>query len=354
MVKWFQHIIVWMLLLFSIGTASAQIAMPDTVCVGITRVYQVNDAATPSTYTWKIGGVTQSSTSHSLTVTWNTAGVYQLTVQEHALNGCDGDIRSGLVVVNPLPIANAGNDVNVCAGKNIQLNGSGGSTYQWSPPTYLSSSTIANPSLVLPSLGTLTYSLMVTDANGCKALKSDTMLIHVLPSVNVFAGRDTSIAVNQPLQLNATDPDNAGFISYMWSPPFGLNNSLIKSPIAILNRDITYIVTATTADGCKATDDINIRIFQAPEVFVPNAFTPNHDGLNDLFRPVMVGIRELKYFIVYNRYGQEIYRTSTIGAGWDGMVKGQMQNTGSFVWAVEAIDYRGISIKKNGSVILIK
>lgn len=348
-----RHIIL-LLLVFSFTQSAAQVSMPDTVCVGATRLYHVNDASVPSTYTWKIDGITQSVTRNEISITWSTAGVFRLTVQEHSAGGCDGDIRSGLVYVNPLPVANAGPDASTCFGKNIQLHGSGGAIYQWSPATYLSNTGIANPFVVLPPVGTLNYYLTVTDANGCKALNSDTVTITVSPAVNVFAGRDTSIAMNQPLQLNATDINNAGFVNYTWTPSFGLNNTRIKNPVAVLNRDITYTVTATTIAGCEAKDDITVKVFLGPEIYVPNAFTPNHDGLNDVIRPILIGIKELKYFAVYNRYGQEVYRTSVQSAGWDGMINGKMQNTGAYIWSAEAIDYRGHTITRNGTVILIK
>jgi gliding motility-associated-like protein len=359
MFKSLQHIIVSAVLLLSFTKATAQIAMPDTVCIGTNRIYKVNDAVTPSTYTWKIDGVLQTSVKNDISITWSTPGVFQLTVQEHPLNGCDGDIKSGLVHVIAPPVANAGPDAVVCFENTARLNGSGGAFYQWSPSTYLSNPAIANPTIISPPQGRLTYFLNVTNANGCKSIKSDTVVITILPPVKVFAGNDTSIAVNQPLQLNAVDVNNSGFTNYLWSPSSGLNNSGIKNPVALFNNTIgnngiTYKLTVRTINGCQATDDINIKVFVLADIYVPNAFTPNKDGLNDVLRPILVGIKELKYFAVYNRYGQQVYITTVPGKGWDGMVKDEMQNTGAFAWVAEAIDYKGNVIKKNGMAILIK
>jgi gliding motility-associated-like protein len=353
MYKLFQYIIVLLTLLCSLPQAIAQIAMPDTVCAGTSRIYKVNDATVLSTYTWKINGVTQASTKNDINIIWNTAGTFQLTVQEHSLIGCDGDIKSGLVYVNPLPVANAGPDVTICFGNTFRLNGSGGSVYQWSPSTYLSNTATANPIATFPFAGTYKYVLSVS-SNGCKSLKNDTVAVTMLPPVSVFAGNDTLITINQPLQLNAIDVNNSGFINYTWSPSFGLNNALIKDPVAILNNNITYTVTAKTAEGCTAKDDIAIKVFAAPEIYVPNAFTPNKDGVNDLLRPILTGIKELKYFAVYNRYGQQIYITTVPGQGWNGLVKGEMQNTGAFVWIAEAVDYKGNILKRNGIALLVK
>jgi gliding motility-associated-like protein len=339
--------------------ANAQLPMPDSVCVGSTKRYHVNDATVPSTYIWKINGITQSSTSYEIFVTWATDGVYTISVQEENASGCKGQLEQGVVYVLPIPIPNAGPDAAICFENTARLNGSGGAIYQWSPSTYLSNPAIANPIIISPPQGALTYFLNVTNAKGCKSIKSDTVVITILPPVKVFAGNDTSIAINQPLQLNAFDVNNSGLINYLWSPSSGLNNNNIKNPVALFNstignNGITYKLTARISNGCQATDEINIKVFVKADIYVPNAFTPNKDGLNDVLRPILVGIKELKHFAVYNRYGQQVYITTVPGKGWDGMVKGEMQNTGAFAWAAEAIDYKGSVIKKKGMAILIK
>ena len=98
--KQLRYSIGLMLLFIGISQAFAQSALPDTVCVGATKKYTVNDATVPSTYTWKINGITQSVTKNEISINWNTAGVFQITVQERNAAGCDGDIQSGMVVVN--------------------------------------------------------------------------------------------------------------------------------------------------------------------------------------------------------------------------------------------------------------
>src|SRR5450759_245698 len=101
MFKRLQHIIVSVLLLISSTQAFAQLAMPDTVCVGATKIYTVNPLNPPgSTYTWQLDGATQPATTNQISITWNTQGTFTLTGQEHGAGGCDGNIQSGLVVVN--------------------------------------------------------------------------------------------------------------------------------------------------------------------------------------------------------------------------------------------------------------
>jgi hypothetical protein len=209
--------------------ANAQLPMPDSVCVGSTKRYHVNDATVPSTYIWKINGITQSSTSYEIFVTWATDGVYTISVQEENASGCKGQLEQGVVYVLPIPIPNAGPDAAICFENTARLNGSGGAIYQWSPSTYLSNPAIANPIVISPPQGALTYFLNVTNAKGCKSIKSDTVVITVLPPVKVFAGNDTSIAINQPLQLNAFDVNNSGLINYLWSPSSGLIIAILKT-----------------------------------------------------------------------------------------------------------------------------
>lgn len=354
MIKFLRHIIILVLMFINFSKLMAQAAMPDTVCTGTTRLYQVNDATKPSSYTWKIDGVVQSSVRNELTVTWTTPGVFVVTVQEHGINGCDGDTRSGIVNVIAPPESNAGPDAVVCYGNSFRLNGSGGAIYQWSPATYLSNPAVSNPVVNIPLPGTYQYFLNVTTANGCKSSKWDTVLITILPPVKVFAGRDTLIVVNQPLQLNAIDINGSGVINYVWSPSFGLNNSFIKDPVAVVNRDITYVVTARTVNGCEGRDEISIKVFNGPDIFVPTGFTPNGDGLNDIFKPVYAGIRELKYFSVYSRWGELVFTTTNLSAGWNGMYKSQRQDGNVFVWQVEGVDYNGHVIRKKGTVALIR
>lgn len=350
----FRHILLLILSLMVISRSIAQVAMPDTVCIGTTRTYNVNNAAVPSTYTWRIDGTLQSSSSNQLRVTWNNAGNYTITVQEHSVvTGCDGDLKSGNVYVIAPPVANAGPDITACFGKNISLGGSGALTYLWSPSNYLSSPFVANPGVIQAPTGTHIYTLNVS--NGvCTSVKPDTVVVRITAAPKVFAGNDTAVAMNQPLQMNVIDLQNVGFVSYSWSPSFGLNNPGIRNPVAVTDRDITYVVTVKTADGCQGGDDIRVKVFAKADLYVPTAFTPNNDGLNDFAKVIPVGIKELKYFSIFNRWGELVFTTTDASRGWDGKWGGIIQPNAVFVWEAKGIDYKGSVISKQGTVTLIR
>ncbi len=87
---------------------------------------------------------------------------------------------------------------------------------------------------------------------------------------------------------------------------------------------------------------------------MPNAFTPNGDGKNDVLRPIAVGMKQFDFFRVFNRWGQEVFSTQINGKGWDGSINGVPQTTGAYVWWVKATDYKGMPYFKKGTVTLIK
>ena len=253
------------------------------------------------------------------------------------------------VKVVPYPQVNAGADVAICFGDIIQLNGStDGSSFRWSPTTALSNPNILNP-FASPQVP-VRYILTATDTLGCPKPTRDTVLVFVVPPVQAFAGNDTFIVIGQPLQLQAS-----GGQVYSWSPPTGLNKVDIANPVATLTSNQTYVVRVSTPEGCFAFDTVNVRVFTTPPgFFVPNAFTPNNDGRNDIFRPIAVGISKLDYFNVYNRWGQLVYSTNQLGKGWDGQLKGREQPSGVYVWVTKAQIYTGAPITQKGTVTLIR
>jgi len=257
------------------------------------------------------------------------------------------------VTVLPAPTASAGAADTICSGKSTELQGSGGVTYQWSPATYLSDPTTADPIVEQPGRS-ITYSLTVFGADGCASVQSASQLVYVTPPPVVFAGDDTAVLAGQPVPLDAIDVNNSGFTQYVWSPASGLTNAAVKDPTAQITGNITYTVTATTADGCSGAGSIVIAVVGSSNIVVPNAFTPNGDGHNDVLKVDAIGIRDFKYFSVFNRWGQEVFTTSNQGIGWDGMRGGQVQPPGVYVWAAMGLDFSGRTVLRKGTVILIR
>ncbi len=252
----------------------------------------------------------------------------------------------------PYPVADAGADTVICYNTPAFLKGShDGSSFIWSPVSSLINSNTLNPT-AYPS-STTTYMLTSLDTRGCPKPGYDTVLVTVLPKIRPYAGNDTLVVVGQPLQLNAE-----GGVNYFWSPPTGLNNPAIKNPIGIYGEEIDslrYTVKVFNEIGCYDSAFVSVKVFKTnPYVFVPSAFTPNGDGLNDVIRPIAVGVQQIKYFRIFNRWGQLLFHTTTNEQGWDGKISGTPQGSNVFVWMVSAIDYLGKPIFLKGTVTLIR
>lgn len=255
--------------------------------------------------------------------------------------------------------------ISICYGKTATLNATIniGTNYTWSNPAIVSggnASFTALPYAFTASAAPVSSTKLVLIVNnaGCPNAFRDTVRINVISPVKVFAGNDTAVIVGQPLQLNAkvNKPDVTRFA---WSPTTGLQNTAIANPLAVYNdqspASILYRITATTSDGCEGSDDIMVKIFKTgTDIFMPSAFTPNGDGRNDQIIPICVGIKQLNYFRVYNRWGQLIYSTSMIGSGWDGRLKGSVQGASNYVYVVQGVDYTGRVITKRGNVVLVR
>lgn len=270
-----------------------------------------------------------------------------------ATQGICSETDSVTILVNPAPVGKAGTDTAICFGKSMQLNGTGGVNYTWSPATYLDNPDVSDP-IVMNPVSTITYTLQVSDANNCKSLQDASLTITVTPQAKVFAGNDTSILINQPLQLNATDVNTSGFNQYTWTPSYGLNNSSIQNPLAVISQNTVYTVIASTPDHCESADTISIKVFSVSDIYVPSAFTPNGDGRNDILKAIPIGIKQFRYFAVFNRWGQRVFYTENPGVGWDGIINGRQQDIGTYVWMTAGMDFQGNAIERKGTVILIR
>lgn len=352
MFKMAAHIILVVLLVMSNQQLFAQNTMPDTVCVGATRVYSVSGSSSLSTFTWWIEGNPQPGNTNVLNKTWSVPGFYMITVQEHSADGCDGDIRSGLVYVEANDKPFAGDNATVCFGAQARLHGSGAENYSWSPSDFLSDPNISDPVASIPVAGSFTYVLTAPGNSVCRVNSSDTVVITVLPEAIISAGDDTVTGFNQPVQLHARDVNGTGFSSYSWSPSLSLNDWQLQSPVATPGADVTYAVTAITSNGCIATDAVTVRVSRMADIYVPTAFAPN--GTNRLLHAIPVGIKEFRFFAIYNRFGELVFKTNKPSEGWDGKFKGIVQNSGGFVWMVEGVGYNGRVISKKGNVVLLR
>jgi len=256
------------------------------------------------------------------------------------------------VTAIPYPDVRTIADTSVCYGDPVQLFAEGGAYYTWTPAIAINNFSIPDP-VVSPPV-TTTYTVSVTDTLGCPKPTIKDVLVRVIPPVPAFAGNDTAVVLEQPLQLQAT-----GAEFYKWYPGAYLSDTSISNPVAVFDADVgefhTYSVKVSTPEGCFAYDTINVRVFRTmPDIFVADAFTPNGDYLNDVFHAYPVGIKQFDYLRIFNRWGQLMFSTTNPEEGWDGKHNGREQASDTFVWMVSGTDYLGKRILKKGTLVLMR
>ncbi len=198
---------------------------------------------------------------------------------------------------------------------------------------------------LLAGVGTHQLKYVFTAQNGCADSASRSITVFATPTVN--AGRDTIILAGGMVQLQAQAAGTG--LDYRWTPISYLSDPQIANPIASPNDDILYTLTVSSNQGCLAADNIFIKVLQLPEI--PNAFTPNADGYNDVWN-----IRYLESYTnatveIFNRYGQQVYYSVGYANPWDGRFKSVELPMGTYYYIINPGNGRKAM---TGAVTLIK
>ncbi len=263
-------------------------------------------------YTWDNGlGV---GDAHTVAPTTTTS--YVVTGDDG--NGCS-ETDDIVVTVNNLPVANAGADDSFCDGQgSVTITASGGITYNWD------NALGGGPSHTVAPSSTTTYTVTVTDVNGCE--DTDDVLISVLPLPDVNAGQDQVICEGDQTTLTAT-----GAISYTWNSLGNGSNQVVQPEI-----EETYIVTGTDINGCTNSDDVIVSTQKCTcPLFIPNAISPNNDAANDEWIIEGIDCFDLKNVRVYNRYGGLVYESSNYQTPWNGKRNGEPMPVAVYYYVVE-------------------
>ena len=307
------------------------------LCIGDTLV--LGDPNSFGNIIWSTGETTPTIRVHQ-------SGTYWV---ELIGSGCGTGSDTIKVFFNDLPeVSIDKGDTSICKGANLLLNASGAQTYSWEPSNLLDN---PNSSTVqVNSSTTTTYYLNGQDQNGCINQDSVTITIRELPDVKITS-ETTEVSCSQlSVQLYAN-----GAESYLWSPGKLFNDSTISSPIATpVDVATTFYVVGTDAFGCEGIDSIEILSFASSIFFVPTAFSPNNDGINDVFVPVIYCDFELTLFTVFNRWGQVVFSTSNANEGWDGKFRNKTSDGGVYYWYIRGKSRSGIITTRKGDVTLIR
>ena len=323
----------------------------DTLCLGQTDSLFAYHSDTLS---WSPAATLSCATCDTV-IANPTATTLYIARANNALN-CPVFDSTLITVFQPFVASAVTSPVYVCINDSVQINAlPAGKIITWSPNTNISNLNAYNPFVSPP--GNTTYTAALTDSVGCF---SDTTFVNVitksLPLVN--AGSDQILPHNSMFTIRPLYGSNV--VSYQWSPADSLNCSTcpITSGTALQSQQFTIKVTSDS--GCVAKDVINIFIeCKFANLLMPSAFTPNRDGKNDFYYPLTRGIKLVKKFTVFNRYGQAIFERSNFLPnnrllGWDGKYKGIDQNADSFIYVMETICDLGELISRKGTFLLLR
>ncbi len=309
--------------------------------------------ATPSgpgslfTFTWSNGSIQSMATGL-------VAGNYSVTISNE--KGCTATASANLLEPTDIQAEFTTNEItclDAADGGIISiLQVTGGNP----PYTYSADGSFFGQDTDLMGYAAGTNSFFVQDAGGCvKEFMADI----VGPAELVIdLGNDKTIDIGDSVKLQLTSSEPLS--SYLWSPIEGLSCTDCSSPIVAPISSGSYSVTVTTADGCTASDEIFITVNSNQNVYIPNAFSPNNDGLNDEFMPFTgSSVRSIKSFIIFDRQGNQVFESKNMllnqpGAGWNGEFRGKAMQPAVFVWLAEIEFFDGKVQRYSGDVTLVK
>lgn len=296
---------------------------PDTsFCMGDSVIFNAGNQF--SSYTWSNG----SAASY---IVAKTAGLYMLDAM--STEGCHS-LDTVLVNILSNPVVTLDHNNTLCAGGSRLLDAGNFASYLWNDGS-------RGKTLQVDKQGT--YIVSVTDKNGCRG--NDTCVItRIVPLPSGFLPKDTSICSYGTLVLQASQ----GFADYLWS-----NNSTTSS--VTIDKPGSYWLQVTDNNNCVGKEFVTVSIKDCMAGFyMPNAFTPNTDGRNDVFKPMIFGNVVYYSFVVYNGWGQKVFECKDLTKGWDGTFHGTNCPSDIFVWTCSYQFAGGNVENKKGTVMLIR
>lgn len=286
-----------------------------------------------------LAGVVTGSTS--------TPGTYTVTYTYSNVNGCTYT-TDATITIHPQPNINAGADVLICDGDTYTFNASGGMSYVWQDG-------FTNGGTTTPPIGTQTYTVTGTDANGCQGISTVTVTVSPYPTISF-----TSDLTEGYPTLNVTfeNTSSAGATDFVWD--FGGYTLPSNSPFVTYpfeNPGIYDVVLTGNLNGCESTANAQITVFtfDPPVVVLPNVFSPNLDNTNDVWQFItMTNTKELE-LVILNRWGNVVFESNDLNAAWDGKLpNGADATEGVYFYKYVIIGMNTQTYDGHGSITLVR
>jgi gliding motility-associated-like protein len=249
-----------------------------------------------------------------------------------------------LIEVVPQVTANISNSLSICQGQSVKLFAGGGNTYSWSPSDGLNQSDIFNP-YAMPKT-TIVYSVEVSNSGNCAATK--TVLVRVNPNPTVTAGEDFAANLDEPMYIYAL---SSGTVS--WVAGEGIMCISCPSTQIFPKKSGCYIAEAINGFGCKSRDELCVEVTSNYNIYIPNIFTPNGDGNNDVFLVYGTGLAKFE-MTIFDRWGEKLFESKEQLIGWDGSFKGEICKNDAYPYLIKYQALDGKTHTRSGHVTLLK
>ncbi len=312
----------------------------------------LNQSTGGFSYAWNFGVPGATSNEFTPTYTYPDTGTYVVSLIVNKGSTCPDSI-SRLVKIYPTHTADFVVDGLMCPNTPIQFTDKSEATYkpitewQWNFADG-NTSDAQNPQHSFAVGGEYPITLISTTIKGCK----DTATIGVkVENFVPFAGNDTIIVKGEKINFKAS-----GGTAYVWTPGNNLNVTNTATPTGFYPDTgvYRYNVHIKTPFGCEGDDSIKVWVVSQASLFLPSAFSPNGDGLNDRLRLLSVGYAKINFFRVFNRFGEAVFETNDLVKGWDGNHKGKKADIGTYFWVMSVTDRFGKDEMIKGDVTLIR
>jgi gliding motility-associated-like protein len=336
-----------------------EVCTPNTVDITSSSITAGSDAGLTLTY-WRDASATVVLTNPNIidkTGQYYIKGVNQYgCVTTEAVN----------VVVNPIPEVTMRAPDSLCIGlsTNIAVTFSGQApwSFQYNDgvQSYFVNNITSQPYLLrVTPTQTTTYTITSVSDRYCTNRnpannKVTINITYPIPGIRLNSVITTAFT-NTELKAR-TIPS----YTYSWEPRVGLNNYSTPTPLFNYGQQVEYKINMVSSAGCVTVDTMTVRVANqtdpdAPcDFFIPNAFSPNGDGRNDTYFPFTINMKEIKFFRIFNRWGELVFETRMFGEGWNGIYKGKPQPSDVYVWTAETICFDGTVIRRSGNVLLLR
>jgi gliding motility-associated-like protein len=314
-----------------------------------------------ASYFWQFGdGAT--STLQNPSHFYASTGAYTVSLITTTTNGCqDTLIKPNYIKVVANPVADVDGVYTFCVYNKLQVRGlqlapdtsalkwnwtfGNGKTYQFQNP----------PGISYDTAGAYPLQLIVTNSTGCADTVDRTIIVWPKPAIE--AGPNRTILVGTQIPINPTgDP----VVDNLWSPPLGLSCTSCYNTIAAPKNTTAYTIKVTDANGCINTDVVTIIVTcNEDNIFVPNTFSPNNDGVNDWFYPRGKGLFKIQGMRIFNRWGEMVFQKTNLTpndplSGWNGRYNGKLLTTDVYTYIIEIICENSEIVSYKGNVSLIQ